>query len=210
MSTRKPRTPKEIEYFEHLMPQNLRTIPDFVESWRMWIEGRTEQKKPVTERAANMQWKLMLHLRDPLHALQRSIAGQWEGIHADPKHEAELAKRAEEQRQARAGDDRRSERYREQRMMEGKRQEAVIAPETRALIERTLAAIASVDAKPEPQGRYTPSGRYTTEPLPVREVAPLPPEEVARLEEAQRKARERIAQAKARERIAQSSGDHHG
>lgn len=194
--------PEEIEYFEHLMPEEFRSIPTFPETWRMWIEGRVEQKKPVTERAAMMQFRIMQWLRDPLHALARSVAGQWEGIHSDDRHEAELAKKETERKQERAKEEKRREQFREREMMSGRQTrshtEQELAPETKAMIARLLEQGREIVPENEPKGRYTASGRYTEEPLPPRNVEPLSSDEEAKLREVMEAARERVAQNNAK------------
>ena len=66
-------------YFKLLIPDILKT-PQFLVAWVNWIDYRKESKKPVSERAAKMQFKKLARHPAPEKVIEKSIENDWQGL----------------------------------------------------------------------------------------------------------------------------------
>ena len=66
-------------------------MPNFIpsESWEAWEQHLREKRKPLTPSSRMAQWKLLVKYRadghDPVDVIERSIAGNWQGLYAETK-----------------------------------------------------------------------------------------------------------------------------
>lgn len=73
------------ETFMDIIPPELLSVENFRETWFAWEKERIRQKKPLTQKAAEIQFKnLILWMNSgrgqPTKILENSIAGQWQGL----------------------------------------------------------------------------------------------------------------------------------
>ena len=67
--------------FDDLIPDQLKT-PEFVATWRNWMQDRKDRRKPLTELAALEQLTALAKVgQNPaIEAIRRSIANGWQGL----------------------------------------------------------------------------------------------------------------------------------
>jgi len=70
--------------YSELIPNELRTISGFVESWGDWVKHLSDKKKPIKETTAKYQLKKIMNLwqagNDPIEIINQSIEKNWQGF----------------------------------------------------------------------------------------------------------------------------------
>lgn len=77
------------DQFDRLIPAQLADQPAFVDAWHDWTASRRERRKPISERAAQLQLATLAGLGGAVAAvasIRQSIANDWQGLFA-PKDE---------------------------------------------------------------------------------------------------------------------------
>lgn len=69
--------------FDDLIPDRFAGDRAFVESWHDWVSSRHERKKPISERAARQQMRILQGFGTPsiaVESIRQSIANDWQGL----------------------------------------------------------------------------------------------------------------------------------
>jgi len=66
--------------FINLIPEKLRSIEGFIETWKEWIEYRKSIKKKLNEFSAKKQLKFLECQHNPIEVINQSIRNQWQGL----------------------------------------------------------------------------------------------------------------------------------
>lgn len=70
--------------YSELIPNELKTISGFVESWGDWVKHLSDKKKPIKETTAKYQLKKIMNLwqsgNDPIEIINQSIEKNWQGF----------------------------------------------------------------------------------------------------------------------------------
>jgi hypothetical protein len=59
----------------------------FASAWDEWIKYRSEKKKPITERTANLQLKFLLAQPNPVECIEQSIRNGWQGLFGEKEND---------------------------------------------------------------------------------------------------------------------------
>ncbi len=73
------------DQFDHLIPVQLADQPAFVDAWHDWTASRHERRKPISERAAQLQLATLAGLggvEAAIASIRQSIANDWQGLFA--------------------------------------------------------------------------------------------------------------------------------
>ncbi len=73
------------DQFDHLIPAQLADQPAFLDAWHDWTASRHERRKPISERAAQLQLATLAGLGGAVAAvasIRQSIANDWQGLFA--------------------------------------------------------------------------------------------------------------------------------
>lgn len=69
---------KQNSFFE--IPDSLKYIQGFIETWEAWLEERKTKRKPVTAIAAKKQLEFLARQPDPVACIEESLRQGWQGI----------------------------------------------------------------------------------------------------------------------------------
>ena len=69
--------------FDEMIPEQFAANPTFVECWHDWVSSRHERKKPISERAARQQMRILQGFgvsSVAMESIRQSIANDWQGL----------------------------------------------------------------------------------------------------------------------------------
>jgi len=71
---------KESRVKEIIIPETLKSISNFIQTWNEWTEYRKEKRKTLTPKSIKLQFKFLQKQTDPIATINQSIQNGWEGL----------------------------------------------------------------------------------------------------------------------------------